>query len=51
MIKPSRLGFPAARHIKVSICARVQVSSGEKVVAVVPVVIFLSKAQLTASAK
>ena len=42
-------GLPAARHRKVTACARVQMPSGEKVVAEVPVVMPLPTAQITAS--
>ena len=42
-------GEPAARHRKVTAWARVQTPSGEKVVALVPPVMPLSMAQITAS--
>ena len=42
-------GLPAARHRKVTACARVQMPLGLKVVALVPVVMPLSTAQITAS--
>lgn len=41
---PLILREPAARHRKVTICLRVQGASGEKVVALVPVVMPFSTA-------
>ena len=43
------VGEPAARHRKVTACARVQVPFGSKVVAFVPLVMPLPTAQTTAS--
>ena len=45
------VGEPTARHKNVRICALVQVESGENVVSLVPLVIFLTSAHETALQK
>lgn len=44
-------GEPSARHMKVKICALLQVALGENVVLLVPLVMFFSTAHKIASAK